>query len=496
MGAALGSIYIFFIGATGGALLAALLTDAFGVRTAILVLVIPSTIVGGLMILRSSTYIRNDLSLVVEELHEEMEEHQRQLQSPELIPALQVNDIDFAYGPVQVLFGVGFEVARGEVLALLGTNGAGKSTLLRVIAGLGTPSRGVVRLNGQTITYVAPEQRARLGVHMLPGGKGVFPQMTVRENLEMGAFIYRRDRDDMNARIDRVLSLFPRLSERAGQTAASLSGGEQQMVALARTLLHDPEVLIIDELSLGLAPLVVQELLKTIEQLKASGMTILIVEQSLNVALAIADRAVFLEKGEVRFAGPARELAERDDLAARGVPRARGRVAVVVVATWITKQLVFDGFVTGLVIGLLAMGIVLIYRSTRVINFAVGNMGLVGTALLAIMVVDHGVPFWLAVIACLAVGALYGALMEVAVIRRLFAAPRVIVLVATIGLAQLSLAVVVALPEIETVGAGYPVASNGQWTLLGIDVTGSQASIIVVVPIVAAAARRGSSTAP
>ena len=143
----------------------------------------------------------------------------------------------------------------------------------------------------------------------------MFPQMTVRQNLEMGAFIYRRDRDDMNARIDRVLSLFPRLAERAGQTAASLSGGEQQMVALARTLLHDPEVLIIDELSLGLAPLVVQELLKTIEQLKASGMTIVIVEQSLNVALAIADRAVFLEKGEVRFAGPARELAERDDLA-------------------------------------------------------------------------------------------------------------------------------------------------------------------------------------
>jgi ABC-type branched-subunit amino acid transport system ATPase component/branched-subunit amino acid ABC-type transport system permease component len=159
----------------------------------------------------------------------------------------------------------------------------------------------------------------------------------------------------------------------------------------------------------------------------------------------------------------------------------------VVVATWITKQLVFDGFVTGLVIGLLAMGIVLIYRSTRVINFAVGNMGLVGTALLAIMVVDHGIPFWLAVIACLAVGALYGALMEVAVIRRLFAAPRVIVLVATIGLAQLSLAVVVALPKLETVGAGYPVASHGQWTLLGIDISGSQASIIVVVPIVAAA---------
>jgi ABC-type branched-subunit amino acid transport system ATPase component/ABC-type branched-subunit amino acid transport system permease subunit len=159
----------------------------------------------------------------------------------------------------------------------------------------------------------------------------------------------------------------------------------------------------------------------------------------------------------------------------------------VTLGTWITKQLVFDGVVTGLVIGLLAMGIVLIYRSTRVINFAVGNMGLIGTALLAIMVVDHGVPFWIAVIACLTVGALYGALVEVVVIRRLFDAPRVIVLVATIGIAQLSLAVVAALPKLETVGAGYPVASTSEWSLLGIDISGSQASIIVVVPVVTAA---------
>jgi ABC-type branched-subunit amino acid transport system ATPase component len=289
MGAALGSIYIFFIGATGGALIAAVLTDAVGVRTTILLLSIPSTIVGGLMIVRSSTHIRDDLSMVVEELHEEMEEHQRQQAAPETTPALQVRNIDFAYGSVQVLFDVGFDVRRGEVLALLGTNGAGKSTILRVIAGL--------------------------GIHMLPGGKGVFPQMTVRENLEMGAFGYRKDGAEMRARIDRVLELVPRLTSRVAQSAGSLSGGEQQMLALARTLLNDPEVLIIDELSLGLAPLVVQELLRTIEELKATGMTIVIVEQSLNVALSIADRAVFMEKGQVRFTGSAQELVERDDLA-------------------------------------------------------------------------------------------------------------------------------------------------------------------------------------
>jgi ABC-type branched-subunit amino acid transport system ATPase component/predicted MFS family arabinose efflux permease len=315
MGSALAAIYIFFVGATGGALLAAVLSDAIGTQATIIVISVPTTLVGGFLILRSATYIRNDLSMVVEELQEEMEEHLRAQAKPESIPTLQVRNVDFSYGPVQVLFDVDVEVARGEVLALLGTNGAGKSTVLRVIAGLGTPSRGVVRLNGRTITYVAPEQRARLGIHMLIGGKGVFPQMTVRENLEMGAFAYRSNPEDMRARIDRVLALFPRLAEREKQAAGSLSGGEQQMVALARTLLHDPEVLIIDELSLGLAPVVVQELLATIEQLKSQGMTIIIVEQSLNVALAIADRAIFMEKGQVKFSGPARELAERDDLA-------------------------------------------------------------------------------------------------------------------------------------------------------------------------------------
>lgn len=315
LGSALGAVYIFFVGATGGALLSALLVDEFGTRTAVLVIIVPSTIIGGLLIMRSASFIRNDLSIVVEELREELDEHNRQVESPDTVPAVQLNDVDFAYGSVQVLFDVGFEVRRGEVLALLGTNGAGKSTILRVIAGLGTPSRGVVRLNGRNITYVAPEYRARLGVHVLLGGKGVFPDMTVRENLEMGAFLYRSDPADMQRRVERVLGLFPDLADREEQVAASLSGGQQQMLALAITLLHDPEVLLIDELSLGLAPVVVQSLLALVERLKADGMTIVLVEQSLNIALAVADRAVFLEKGQVRFEGPASELAARDDLA-------------------------------------------------------------------------------------------------------------------------------------------------------------------------------------
>ncbi|MGO8864549.1 MAG: ATP-binding protein [Acidimicrobiales bacterium] len=312
---AVGGIYVFFVGATGGAVLAALLDSVVGVRATVLIIMIPTTLIGGFLIIRSAHFIHNDLSLVVVELQEEQEEHRRQEADPAAIPLLQLSGVDFSYGHVQILFGVSFEVRRGEVLALLGTNGAGKSTALRVAAGLETASRGVVRLGGRDITYTTPEQRSRLGIHLLPGGKGVFSEMTVAENLEMGAFVYRSDHAERRRRVERVLELFPALEQRRRQRAGSLSGGEQQMLALAIAMLHDPEVLIIDELSLGLAPIVVQNLIVVVEGLKAAGVTLIIVEQSLNVAAAIAERAVFLEKGRVRFEGPIRDLIERDDLA-------------------------------------------------------------------------------------------------------------------------------------------------------------------------------------
>nr|WP_232295314.1 MFS transporter [Parafrankia sp. EUN1f] len=315
LGMALVAIYLFFVGATGGAVLSGLIADSYDARVAVLVVGIPSTLVGGLLLIRGASGVRNDLSLVVADLREELAERDRQREDPDAVPVLQVNNVDFSYGHVQVLFDVAFEVRRGETLALLGTNGAGKSTILKVICGLGTPSRGVVRLNGRTITYVSPEQRGRYGVQLLPGGKGVFAGMSVRENLEMAGFRMRGDRGRRAERFDYVLSLFPDLASRPSQSAGSLSGGQQQMLALAMVLLHDPEVLLIDELSLGLAPTVVADLLAILERLKAEGLTIVVVEQSLNIALAVADRAVFLEKGQVRFTGPARELAERDDLA-------------------------------------------------------------------------------------------------------------------------------------------------------------------------------------
>jgi ABC-type branched-subunit amino acid transport system ATPase component len=306
---------ILGIGGFGGAVLGGLLDEAFGLRFAIIALGVPTNIIGGLLMINGARYLRNDMSLVVEEIRELEAEHLRLQQNPGDIPVLQLRNIDFSYGPVQVLFDVHLDVRRGETLALLGTNGAGKSTVLRVVSGLGIPSRGVVRLNGHNITLCSPETRVKWGIHQLAGGKAIFAPLTVRENLEMAGFVYRGDDKQREERLERSLDIFPVLKERLRENAGALSGGQQQMLGLAMALMHDPEILLIDELSLGLAPVTVEALLGVVERLKHEGQTMIIVEQSLNVALEIAERAVFMEKGRIRFEGPSAELLERDDLA-------------------------------------------------------------------------------------------------------------------------------------------------------------------------------------
>ena len=316
MGTAILTFLMVMAGGVGGGIVAGFLQDEIGERVTISIIAAIGMPLGAYFMLRGANRVRRDLSLIVSELREERDEEQRRAESdPDDIPAIQLAQVDFSYGQVQVLFDLGFEVRKHETLALLGTNGAGKSTALKVITGLVIPERGVVRLHGQTITFATPEQRAAMGLHMLPGGAGVWSDLTIGDNLLMGAYAYRKDPDDRDRRIEKVFDMFPDLAQRPKERAGNLSGGQQQMLALARVMLHEPEVLMIDELSLGLAPVVVQSLLETIEELKDQGQTMIIVEQSLNVALAIADRAVFLEKGQVRFEGPAQELAERDDLA-------------------------------------------------------------------------------------------------------------------------------------------------------------------------------------
>ena len=233
---------------------------------------------------------------------------------PDTPVALSCDKVEVSYGPVQILFGVDLEVHEGEIVALLGTNGAGKSTLLKGASGLVKVGGGSVRLGDAGIDGQQAESIARKGLSLMPGGRGIFPTLTVEENLRLGTWMVRKDHRAVAEAKERVLDLFPILSQRAHQQAGNLSGGEQQMLSLSMALMVTPKVLMIDELSLGLAPTIVSQLLQVVKRLHESGVTIVVVEQSVNVALELAERAVFLEKGEVRFSGRTVDLLERPDI--------------------------------------------------------------------------------------------------------------------------------------------------------------------------------------
>jgi ABC-type branched-subunit amino acid transport system ATPase component/ABC-type branched-subunit amino acid transport system permease subunit len=227
---------------------------------------------------------------------------------------LSCRGVNASYGSMQVLFGVDLDVQEGEILALLGTNGAGKSTLLKTLMGL-LPSRsGRIRLGGSDVSSASTEKMVASGVSMMPGGRGVFPSLTVEENLRVGSWLLRRDRAAAETARAEAMTRFPVLEQRRHVAAGNLSGGEQQMLSLAMAFLVRPRILCIDELSLGLAPTVVGTLVEAVKEIHASGVTVVIVEQSVNVALLLASRATFLEKGEVRFSGPSDDLLERPDL--------------------------------------------------------------------------------------------------------------------------------------------------------------------------------------
>lgn len=227
---------------------------------------------------------------------------------------LRVDRLDVAYGKAQVLFGVDFHVGDGEIVALLGTNGAGKSTLLAAISGLVTPIGGTISYEERDITKDGPNDTVRAGIVLMPGARGVFPTLTVEENLRLAAWLYRKDQEYVRQATEQVLEYFPLLRERWTQKAGNLSGGEQQMLTLSQVFLARPKLLMIDELSLGLAPAIVERLLDIVRDINANGTSIVLVEQSVNIAVTLAERAVFLEKGEVRFVGPTSALLSRPDL--------------------------------------------------------------------------------------------------------------------------------------------------------------------------------------
>jgi ABC-type branched-subunit amino acid transport system ATPase component len=298
--------YGLLLGGVGATVVLAAVAQANGARLA-LVLAAPATLAGAAVTWGSGRRFEDDVAVAAEEASRAAPRGGR-------CPALEIRNLSFSYGSRQVLFGVSLQIEDGEVAALLGANGAGKSTLLRLVAGLDHPSSGAIAAFGRETTYAEAEQQIAAGIAMLSGGHMSFPGMTVIENLRVGCHTLRRDGRRLQAAIDEVSELFPVLAERRDQRVGTLSGGEQQMLALGRVLLTRPRLLLIDELSLGLAPKAVEQLLAIVRRVNEQGTTVLLVEQSVNLAFSLARRALFLERGEVRFDGDTADLLERGDL--------------------------------------------------------------------------------------------------------------------------------------------------------------------------------------
>jgi ABC-type branched-subunit amino acid transport system ATPase component/MFS family permease len=309
MGFSIGSLWVLpglvvlpIIGAVG---------DAWGIRQGMLMM-LPVFVVGGLIISSAGRVISRDITQVWQTAAARSEVAYERSQGRSKL--LLVRGVDVSYGNVQVLFDVDLEIDEGEIVALLGTNGAGKSTLLKAISGTVEAERGAIIFDGVDMTHTPPAEIASRGVAQVPGGAGTFPSLSVHENLEVAGWLHRRSPAEVEAGIARAYDLFPALSSRRRQPAANLSGGQQQMLALGMAFVSRPRLLMIDELSLGLAPVVVDQLLPVLRQLRDDGTTIILVEQSVNVALTVAETAYFMEKGEIRFSGATADLLDRPDL--------------------------------------------------------------------------------------------------------------------------------------------------------------------------------------
>ena len=226
---------------------------------------------------------------------------------------LTINDINVFYGAIYAIKGVSLEVNEGEIVTLIGANGAGKSTILRTISGLLKPKTGSIQFEGQEIAGMPAHEIVKTGISQVPEGRRIFAEMTVLENLELGAFT-RKDKDGIKADMELVFNRFPRLKERIGQLAGTLSGGEQQMLAMGRALMSRPRLLLLDEPSMGLAPLLIKEIFAIIQDINKTGTTVLLVEQNANMALSIAHRAYVLETGRITLSGDAKELAASDEV--------------------------------------------------------------------------------------------------------------------------------------------------------------------------------------
>ncbi|MCX2183111.1 ABC transporter ATP-binding protein [Streptomyces sp. SKN60] len=226
---------------------------------------------------------------------------------------LEVEDLRVAYGKIEAVKGISFSVEEGQVVALIGTNGAGKTTTLRTLSGLLKPTAGKITFDGQPLNGVPAHKVVSLGLAHSPEGRHIFPRLSIAENLQLGAFL-RKDKDGIEKDIQKAYDLFPILGERRKQAAGTLSGGEQQMLAMGRALMSQPKLLMLDEPSMGLSPIMMQKIMETIATLKSEGMTILLIEQNAQAALSLADQAYVLEVGTIKLSGTGQELLVNDDV--------------------------------------------------------------------------------------------------------------------------------------------------------------------------------------
>jgi ABC-type branched-subunit amino acid transport system ATPase component len=309
--AALRSVSRWAVGTVLGFALFASMDRRFGVGGALASLALPAAwAAAGLT--QAAKRLGGDLEAMSAEVAGvERTDHERRLGT---LPMLACQDVDFSYGKLQVLFGVNFTVSEGELVALLGTNGAGKSTLLRVISGLGLLQRGSVRFDGIDVSRWGAERRVGLGITQISGGAATFGPLSVVENLRLYGYTNGRSKRTVDEAVDVAFATFPQLASRRDQLAQTLSGGEQHMLGLTKALILRPRLLLVDELSLGLAPKVVGELLGLVREINGRGTAVVVVEQSVNVALSVAAHAYFMERGEIRFDGKAGELLDRRDL--------------------------------------------------------------------------------------------------------------------------------------------------------------------------------------
>jgi branched-chain amino acid transport system ATP-binding protein len=296
------SLLFYGLGALTFSPITGSIADGHGWRTAMLVLAV-LVVGGGLIETTVKAFVDRDIAQAV-----------NSEATATTGALLACRRLDVGYDQVQILFGVDLEIREGEIVALLGTNGAGKSTLLKAISGLLDPLGGSIFFDGRDITHADANTTAKLGIAQVPGGRGVFPTLTVAENLRIASWMFRKDTAYVASATEQALEHFPSLRKRWDTPAGCLSGGEQQMLSLGQAFIARPKLMLIDELSLGLAPTVVEKLLEIVRAIHDNGTTIILVEQSVKLALRLAERALFLEKGEVRFSGPTADLLERSDI--------------------------------------------------------------------------------------------------------------------------------------------------------------------------------------